>query len=271
MAYWFDGQFHSGDQICLAVDDPALIYGATVFTTLRVYGQALDHPLTAWAAHQRRLSLALETFGWPPPDWSRLHRGAERLQLDFPILRITCWPDGRELITGRPLPPDLELRQRQGVAAWVARGESYQRSHPAYKTGNYLGSWLAQRSAQVCGAREAILVNSQGHWLETATGNLWGWRQGQWYSPCPTDQLLSGVSRQQLVDHLAQQGLTVALEPWREELVRQFTVLAYGNCGVQVVPIHTVWTDGGKLEFNPGHGSLQQLRSAFAKDRELIV
>ncbi|MFM7324963.1 MAG: 4-amino-4-deoxychorismate lyase, partial [Nodosilinea sp.] len=66
MAYWFDGQLHSGDQVCLAIDDPALIYGATVFTTLRVYGQTLDHPLTAWAAHQRRLALALDSFGWPP-------------------------------------------------------------------------------------------------------------------------------------------------------------------------------------------------------------
>jgi 4-amino-4-deoxychorismate lyase len=265
MVYWFDGQLQTGSQICLELDDPALFYGATVFTTLRVYGQSLDHPLTAWTHHQRRLSLALEKFGWPEPNWSRLRRGAEQLQLEFTVLRITCWPDGRELIAGRVLPPDLEQRQHQGVTAWVARGETYRRSQPAYKTGNYLGSWLAQRAAQGQGASEAILVNPHGHWLETSTGNLWGWRQGQWYSPCLADELLPGVSRQQLINHLEWQGLRVSAEPWREDLVRQFTVLAYGNCVVQVVPIHTVWADGGKLEFDAGHSSLQQLRTAFAE------
>ncbi|XGB42450.1 MAG: hypothetical protein LVS60_00715 [Nodosilinea sp. LVE1205-7] len=106
IVYWFDGQIHSGTHLAVAWDDPALIYGATVFTTLRVYAKDLDHPLTAWVAHQERLSQTLKSFGWPQPIGHRLRRGAEQLKGQFPILRLTCWPDGRELITGQSLPPE---------------------------------------------------------------------------------------------------------------------------------------------------------------------
>jgi branched-subunit amino acid aminotransferase/4-amino-4-deoxychorismate lyase len=74
----------------------------------------------------------------------------------------------------RPAPPSRPgATPAPGGGCLGSQGELYRNRTQPIKPGNYLGSWLAQRSAQVCGAREAILVNSQGHWLETATGNLW--------------------------------------------------------------------------------------------------
>ncbi|MFZ4639387.1 MAG: aminotransferase class IV [Nodosilinea sp.] len=263
MVYWFDGHIHAGTHLAVAWDDPALMYGATVFTTLRVYNNDLDHPLTAWVAHQERLARTLENFGWRAPPWQRLRQGADQLKGRFPILRLTCWPDGRELITGRSLPSDLPQIQHQGILAWVARDHHYQRSLPGYKTGNYLSNWLAIQAARSQQAREAILVDPQGHWLETSTGNLWGWGQERWHTPPLAANLLPGVSRQHLIYHLQRQGLEVSQKPWTRALMGQFTALAYSNCAVQVVPIHTVLEDGGKLEFDPQHSSLQLLRSAF--------
>jgi 4-amino-4-deoxychorismate lyase len=130
-----------------------------------------------------------------------VRQGAEHLLKDYPVLRITCLPDGRELVTGRSLPPDLETMQTQGVAAWVARGEMYRRSQPAYKTGNYLGAWLALQAAQGQGAREAILLDAQGQWLETSTGNLWGWANSHWHTPGLGAGLLSGIVRSHLIEH----------------------------------------------------------------------
>jgi hypothetical protein len=39
------------------------------------------------------------------------------------------------------------------------------------------------QAAQRQQCQEAILVNERREWLETATGNLWGWYQEQWWTP----------------------------------------------------------------------------------------
>lgn len=268
MAYWFAGQLCQGTDLALAIHDPALLYGATVFTTLRIYGQSLDHSLTHWQAHRQRLVHTLTAFGWPSPDWQRVQQGAEALLKEYPVLRITCFPDARELVTGRSLPPDLETMQTQGIAAWVARGEVYGRSQATYKTGNYLGAWLALQAAQQHGAREAILVDAKGQWLETSTGNLWGWVSGQWHTPGLGAGLLPGIVRAHLIEHLGQRGEPVNQSPWPPGLIPRFEALAYSNSGVQVVPIHTVLGhtvlgDRSRLETDPQHPAIAALRAAF--------
>ncbi|MBE9113757.1 aminotransferase class IV [Nodosilinea sp. LEGE 07298] len=266
MTYWFNGQLHSGTQLSLAIQDPALFYGATVFTTLRIYNNHLDHPLTAWAAHQKRLINGLRAFSWPEPNWDRVCRGAEILLHDYPLLRVTCFLDGRELVTGRHFPLDLWDMQAEGVTTWIAEGELYQRPLPAYKTGNYLGAWLALQAAQQHGAREAILVDARGQWLETSTGNLWGWANGQWHTPGLESGLLPGIVRSHLIEHLRQRGERVKQSAWPPGVIQRFEVLAYSNSAVQVVPIHTVIGDRSRLELNPQHPALEALRAAFREN-----
>lgn len=263
MIYWFAGQSFEGTDLALAVNEPAFLYGATVFTTLRVYQDDLDHPLTRWADHRQRLRQGLAAFHWPEPDWERVRQGADWLKASFPVVRITCFPDGRELVTGRPLPADLDQIQHQGTTAWLATEELYRRALPGYKTGNYLSSWLALQQAQRQGAREAILTDAAGRWLETSTGNLWGWADGQWWTPPLTDGLLPGVARRHVLTHLQNQGRSVGQDAWGPEVVGRFEALAYTNTVVQVVPIHTVIAPHSKLWFNPQAGSLWELRAAF--------
>ncbi|MGB3136446.1 MAG: aminotransferase class IV [Nodosilinea sp.] len=264
--HWFDGRLCEGSDITLAIDEPAFLYGATVFTTLRVYGSSLDHPLTCWAAHQDRLAQTLRAFSWSAPHWNRLRQGAESLSKEFPVLRLACFPDGRELVTGRSLPTGLEQMQRQGVSVWVADDALYTRSQPAYKTGNYLGSWLALQGAQRYGAREAILTNSQGHWLETSTGSLWGWAQGRWHTPELESGILAGVARLHLIRYLEQRGEPVSQAPWPAAASQRFEALAYSNSVVQLVLIHTVIGDRSRLELDPQHPALEGLRTAFQED-----
>ncbi|MEB3290144.1 MAG: aminotransferase class IV [Leptolyngbya sp.] len=263
MVYWFDGQPREGDTLSLAANEPAFLYGATAFTTLRVYQHSLDHPLTHWNDHLQRLRHTLETFQWTAPNWNRVRRGADWLQPSFPVLRITCFPDGRELIAGRPLPADLSQKQGQGITAWLATPETYRRALPNHKTGNYLGSWLALQQAQRRGAAEAILIDGAGHWLETSTGSLWGWGQGQWWTPPLASGLLPGIARQHVIDHLQHQGIAVGQDPWGPEVIHRLDSLAYSNAVVEIVPIHTVITDHSKLVFNAKAASLKGLRAAF--------
>lgn len=246
----------------MEIDDPGLLYGATVFTTLRVYENSLNSRLTYWQAHCDRLKLSLQTFDWLLPDQARLRQGAELIIAHFPVLRITIFPDGREWITGRLLPNNLTEKQKSGIFASLAPAE-FHRSLPTHKTGNYLSAWLTKASAQKIDAQEAILVDAAGNWLETSTGNLWGWRDGSWWTPPLTAGILPGVVRSQLVNWLMKKQQVVREEPWTPELVKSFEAIAYSNSVVETVPIHTVILPVGKLEYNPQHPCFQELRMFF--------
>ena len=264
--FWYNGGLVEGNSIELAIDEPGLLYGATVFTTLRVYHQSLDSPLTNWSDHCDRLVSSLQVFGWQLPDMGRLRDGAQTLSAFYPVLRITIFPDGREWITGRCLPSDLAQRQQLGVTAWLADAPQYRRSLPEYKTGNYLSAWLAQQASRQLGAAEAILVDANANWLETSTGNLWGWKDGSWWTPPLEAGLLPGVARSQLIVWLNARGATVREMPWDSKLVQEFEAIAYTNSVVELIPIHTVFQEQPTLTYDPFHPILEQLRSLFSSD-----
>ncbi|HEY9798295.1 MAG TPA: aminotransferase class IV [Leptolyngbyaceae cyanobacterium] len=261
--FWYNGQLIQADTLELAIDEPGLLYGATVFTTLRVYHQSLDSPLTNWKAHCDRLLSSLQAFGWQLPDWERLRGGAEMLSPSYPVLRITIFPDGREWITGRFLPSDLAQRQQLGIKAWLADAPEYSRSLPTHKTGNYLSAWLALQTSNQLGAAEAILVDASGNWLETSTGNLWGWQDGGWWTPPLEAGILPGVMRSQLIDWLKKNGSAVREAPWDNKRVLDFEAITYTNSVIEVIPIHTVLNPHNPLTYEPFHRSLEQLRSLF--------
>jgi 4-amino-4-deoxychorismate lyase len=265
--FWYDGQLLQGDQLALDIHDPGLLYGATVFTTLRIYNQSLDCPLTNWKAHCDRLLQSLQTFNWQLPDWNRLRQGAEVLLNDYPVLRMVVFADGREWIFGRRLPEDLGQRQQQGIIGWVADNPLYQRSLAAYKTGNYLGAWLALQKAQALGAKEAILTDNQGNWLETSTGNLWGWKEGCWWTPALEGEILPGIVRSQLLNWLDQQNLAVRENRWDREFVQGLEAIAYTNSVVEVMPFSQAIHLPEVFVLNPFHPALAQLQTYFQEEK----
>lgn len=261
-ASWYNGRAIAKDTIELSITDPGLLYGATVFTTMRVYG-TLDHSLTNWTGHCDRLKTTIETFYWQQPDWSRLRHGAEWMMQQYPVLRITVFPDGREWITGRSLPPDLMQRQENGVAALVT--QNLARSLPSHKTGNYLAPWLAKQVAERSNAQEAILTNLVGEWLETSTGNLWGWKDGHWWTPPLESEILPGLLRSRLIAGLRWHNEEVTELRWNAALVEQFDAIAYTNCVVEVIPIHTVLSHDTTLSYDARHFGIQKLREMFGE------
>lgn len=237
---WYAGKRITAGTIELGIDEPGLLYGATVFTTLRVYDRCLDDARTNWKGHLRRLKNSIQAFGWIEPDWERIRQGAEVLLSEFPVLRITIFPDGREWIVGRYLPEDLAERQQKGIVAWLAAAPEFRRSLAEHKTGNYLSAWLALNQAKKYGAKEAILIDESGNWLETSTGNLWGWQDGRWWTPPLTAGILPGLMRKQLIDWLKSENQIIEEEFWTPDLVLGMEAIAYSNSVVEVVPIHTV-------------------------------
>ena len=257
MVHWYQGKLIESDLVALSINDVGLLYGATAFTTMKVYEQSLDHPLTNWIAHCDRLQRSIATFGWQLPNWESINNGVLSLIPLFPILRITLFPDGRELIIGRNFPEDLLQRQQQGIIGWTANNQLFQRSLGDYKTGNYLGAWLALQQANKLGAKEAILVDNYGNWLETSTGNLWGYAQGCWFTPS-LQGILPGIVRGHLLKYLS-----VVENIWDNQFIRELEAIAYTNCVVEVIPFHTIIHPEGNLNPNAFHPALKDLRSCF--------
>ncbi|MEO1403742.1 MAG: aminotransferase class IV [Cyanobacteria bacterium J06635_1] len=260
---WHDGRLVRLGELGLAnLSLAGLFYGASVFTTLRVYGGSLDHPQTHWWAHCDRITQSLNAFGWPRPNWTQVYSGCAKLLQHYEVLRIAVFPEGKALVTGRSLPTDLAIAQRQGIVVWVADEPIYRRSLPAHKTGNYLSCWLARQASSRQNAREAVLVNDQGHWLETSTGNLWGWKDGHWWTPPLSAGVLPGIMRQQILKYLSTQQQPATEADWPPEQITDFEALACSNCVNEVLPIHTTLTHGTKLEYDPSHLGFEALRKA---------
>lgn len=260
--FWYNGTPRSATTLELSLTDPALLYGATVFTTVRIYDRSLHHRLTHWTHHCDRLRHTIAEFGWQPPDWQRVRQGAEWVMQFYPVLRITLFPDGREWITGRHLPTDLRHRQEQGIAAWLS-DRPWHRSLPHHKTGNYLAPWLTLQTAQSQSAQEAILTNAAGDWLETSTGNLWGYGDDGWYTPPLEMGILPGLQRQALIEHLMSQRIAVYEIPWTRSLIQTFHGIAYSNCVVELIPIQSVIMGEERLKFSPDPSVWHPLRSYF--------
>jgi 4-amino-4-deoxychorismate lyase len=274
--YWHDGNLIQGQNLEIPIDDPGLLYGATVFTTMRVYDGNLDCARTNWRGQCDRLLTSLQSLHWQLPDWTRVRQGAAALSQHFPVLRITIFPDGRELIIGRHLPADLTEKQKYGISAWVAVGGEFERSLPTHKTGNYLSAWLALNRAKQYGAAEAILIDAAGNWLETSTGNLWGWRDGMWWTPPLRAGILPGLMRQQLMSWLVSQNEKVGEAGWTPDWVEGLEAIAYSNSVVEIVPIHTIITTTGahqskiqnpksKILTSPSHEAFENLRGFYAE------
>lgn len=247
--YWYDGELIDSNQLQLDINEPGLLYGATVFTTMRIYDKSLEHYLTDWLAHCDRLKQSIQIFQWQQPQWSRLKQGANLLLENFPILRMVVFPDGKELITGRSLPENLVQQQTEGIVAWVATEEKFQRSLAQHKTGNYLSAYLARNQALKLKATEAILVDHDEKWLETSTGNLWGWRDGSWYTPLLSSKNLPGIARSHILNYLHQNNISITEKIWSIDFVKHLQGLAYSNCVIEMVPIKEVLYLGECLKY----------------------
>ncbi len=257
--YWYNGELIESQTIQLAIDEPGLLYGATIFTTIRVYDKSLDSRLTHWEAHHQRLLSSVKNLDFQQPLWQNIRRGAEILINHFPILRITLFPDGREWITGRLIPQDLTEKQKHGVKLTIAKTEQY-RSLPFDKTGNYLALWLAKKNALKQDVSDGILTDAQGNWLETTTGNLWGWRDRCWFTPPLSGGILPGIMRKQLLNWLRNYRYPVKEEPFTPELVQGFAALAYTNSVVEILPIQQVIHPMVKLQYDPKHYCFKELQ-----------
>ncbi len=112
--------------------------------------------------------------------------------------------------------------------------------------GSYAGPALAKTEAVAAGYDEAIMLNSAGHVAEATTANVFLRRGDEWLTPAVTDDILEGITRDQVKTLLAERtGRRVTERSIdRSELLTCDELLL---CGTAALVVPVVAVDGRSI------------------------
>ena len=263
---WINGCLMPGSEARISVFDHGLLYGDGVFEGIRFYrGRAFR-----LQAHLQRLMDSAAAIRLMVP-----YTQDELTQAVADIIDAFSKPDGylRLIVTrgNGPLGLDpnsctqptviiiadrllmIDARQRQQGAKVIIAST---RRLPAdgldgrIKSLNYLNNILARIEANQAGADEAILLNQSGYLAEGSADNLFVVRDGQLFTPRPTDGALQGVTRGVVMDLAAEKSIPVsACALTAYDLYTADECFLTGT-GAELIPVRDV--DGRPLRQCPG-------------------
>lgn len=144
----------------------------------------------------------------------------------------------RFCVAATPMPGDYI--DTNGVRCMVStwrRGSDVAVPNRAKVIGTYVGPALAKTEAVRRGYDEALLLTPDGHVAEATTSNILVRIGDEWATP-PTDDILEGITRRQVMDLLAEDfGVSVTQRPiQRSELYACDEAMLCGTAAM-VVPV----------------------------------
>jgi branched-subunit amino acid aminotransferase/4-amino-4-deoxychorismate lyase len=217
-----DGAFIDPEKACLSLDDGAVLFGDTLFETLK----ARDGRIRFLEAHLDRIELAARLLAFPfnrKKSRETLLAVADRLEAHVSRLRLTLTRGnfsglelppaerGRFVVTASPyLEPTAEDRTAGAVCVIAPNRRVNPLCHlPQMKRGNYADCLYAADFARRRGAREALFVSAEECVLEGATSNLFALQGGTLVTPPAGELVLPGIMRRQVLRAAADLGLQV--------------------------------------------------------------
>lgn len=215
-----DGSFIAPREACLPLDDGAVLFGDTLFETLKACGGRIRF----LEEHLDRIELAARLLAFPFARQAvreALLATAQRLPAPVARLRLTLTrgaftgialppaAQGRFFILARPYAEPTAEERVAGAACVVAPNRRVNPlSHlPQMKRGNYADCLYAADFARRRGAREALFVSMEGCVLEGATSNLFALRDGVLVTPPAGELVLAGIMRRQVLRAAERLGL----------------------------------------------------------------
>jgi branched-subunit amino acid aminotransferase/4-amino-4-deoxychorismate lyase len=217
-----DGLFIDPQMACLPLDDGAVLFGDTIFETLKTRAGRIRF----LEEHLDRMELAARLLAFPfdrPVLREALTATAQRLDATVGRLRLTLTrgaftglhlppaAQGRYFILARPYAEPTESDRTTGVVCVIAPNRRVNPlSHlPQMKRGNYVDCLYAADFARRRGAREALFVSAEGCVLEGATSNLFALQDDTLVTPPAGELVLAGIMRRQVLRAAAGLGLQV--------------------------------------------------------------
>jgi branched-chain amino acid aminotransferase len=217
-----DGAFISPEEACLPLDDGAVLFGDTLFETLKAKGGRIRF----LEEHLDRIELAARLLAFPferQKVRQALLDATQRLAAPVARLRLTLTrgsciglqlpptEQGRFFILARPYAEPTESERAAGAACVIAPNRRVNPlSHlPQMKRGNYADCLYAADFARRRGAHEALFVSAEGCVLEGATSNLFALQRDVLITPPAGELVLAGIMRRQVLRAAATLGLRV--------------------------------------------------------------
>lgn len=241
MTVFLNSQFVPEAAATVSVFDRSFLYGDGLFETLRV---ANGRPFR-WAQHLERLERGAEFLGITLPFTRDVLAGfaAELIaqnQLPESLLRLLLSrgvggrgysPKGADKPTlvmtlhllgapaSGPAWPEPAGSETGVLLRWRAHTTNFRlpANEPLaqFKTSNKLAQILARAEAEVNGANEALLLNTDGFVVEGASSNLFWIERGTVCTPPITSGILPGVTREVVRELCFKLSL-----PYRESSIR---------------------------------------------------
>ncbi len=270
---YVDGSLSSPQAARISVFDRGFLYGDSVFETLRVY----QGTPFAFAEHIKRFYASARRLGLVLP-WTAafltaaVQQTLQATSLKDLYLRIIATrgvaalgldPSSAQtpslviIAVGLPPLPDAMYSLGRSAALVGGGGVSAGRPTPSAKTGNYRHAVLASAEASRHGADEAILLDSEGRVTEASAANVFVRLGEVWCTPPLHVGILSGITRQTILQLCAQHDVAVAeREMYATDLQRASAIFLCASVR-EIVPI--VRLDGapvGDGKVGPHTGAL---------------
>lgn len=257
-----DGELVHEDQARVSVSATVLSYGLGTFEGIRAFwnADAEELYLSEAARHYDRLGrssrmLGIE-FGYTTEqllEFTRRLLIANDVRVDaylrplyflagevLPVRMHDVTP--RLVIACHPIPGDYVNMQgvRCHVSSWRRQPDA---STPirAKVIGSYVGPALAKTEAVRAGCDEAILLTHDGYVAEATTSNILMRVGERWHTPAGTDDILLGITRDQVMTMIAETTGNPVVERrvHRSELYAADEVLLCGTAAT-VAPVVSV-------------------------------
>ncbi len=137
---------------------------------------------------------------------------------------------------------------------------------PRIKSLNYLNNILAHIEAARAGAREALLLNSEGYVTEGAADNIFVYRRGILWTPPVYVGILEGITREAVMRLAREEGIPVEESPITRHDVYTSDECFVTGTAAEIMPI--VEVDGRSIGTGKPGPLTQQLTRRY---RELVV
>ena len=203
----FNGQLVPAAGARVSVDDPALLHGASVFTTMLAHNGVVFR----FERHLARLGETIRVLGLDvQATTGELVRGMYDVLDANGLTRARCRitltpgpPDGKPttIITAKPLPEYPPQWYRDGIAVVITALKQHSGDPTfGYKTGCYLPRILARSEAAAKGAEDALWYTTDNHLAESCFSNVFLVRGGKVFTPPRDTPVLPGVVREAVIE-----------------------------------------------------------------------
>jgi branched-chain amino acid aminotransferase len=281
---WMNGQMVPWEKATVHVMAHALHYGSSVFEGIRGYKTPDGMKIFRLTDHMQRFMDSATIYRMPVG-----YERDELIQVCKDVIVANNLMNGAYIRPiafrgyGEPgLAPKPDHRVDVAIAAWEwgaylgAEGleqgvdvciSSWQRVAPntipamAKAGGNYLSGQLISTEAKRLGFAEGIALSTDGTISEGAGENVFVVKDGRIMTPPATSSILTGLTRDTVINLAARMGLEVEQRAIPREALYLADEIFFTGTAAEVTPVRSV----DRIEIGPGHRGpiTKQLQDAF--------